>query len=46
MTFNLNKIWHEVRWCQDTLPKEFDGNTITDNVTVTSSNFSQNDGTI
>ena len=45
MTFNLNKFWHEVRQYQDEFVKEIRDNTIKDNVTVTSSNFSQNNGT-
>ena len=36
VTFNLNKFWHGV----------IHDNTIKDNVTVTSANLSQNDGTI
>ena len=45
MTFDLNQIWYDERYVQDTLPK-IDDNTIKDNVSVTSSNFSRNDGTI
>ena len=47
MTFNLNKFWHGVRWYQgEFMIKKIHDNTIEDNVTVTSSNFSRNDGTI
>ena len=46
MTFNLNKFWHEVRQYQGKFLRKLRDNTIKDNLTVTSSNFSQNDGTI
>ena len=45
MTLNLNKFWHEARQYQPDFVKNRD-NPIKDNVTVTSSNFSRNDGTI
>ena len=41
MILIFNKIWYGVRHYQDTLTKNFDDNTVIDNVTVTSSNFSQ-----
>ena len=46
MTFNLNKFWHGVTQYQGKSVKKTHDNTIKDNVTVTSSNLSQNDGTI
>ena len=46
MTFNLNKFWHEVRQYQSKFLRKLRDNTIKDNLTVTSSNFSQNDGTM
>ena len=44
--FNLNKFWHEIRYYQGEFVKKISDNTIKDNVTVTSSNFSRNNGTI
>ena len=46
MTFNRNKFWHEVRWYQGEFVKKIHDNTIKDNVTVMSSNYSQNNGMI
>ena len=46
MTFNLTKFWHEVRQYQDEFVTKIRDNTMKDNVKVTSSNLSQNDGTI
>ena len=46
MTFSLNKFWYDVRQHQGEFVKKIRDNTIKDNLTVTSSNFSRNDGTI
>ena len=46
MTSNLDKFWYEVKQYQGKFVKKIRDNTIKDNVTVTSSNFSLNDGTI
>ena len=46
MTFNLDKFWYGVRQYQGKIVKDIQDNTIKDNVTVMSSNFSRNDGTI
>ena len=46
MTFNLNKVWHGVRKYQSEFVKKIYDNKIKDNVTLTSSNFNQTDGTI
>ena len=45
MTSNLNKLCYEVRQHQETLTK-IDDKTSKNSVTVTSSKFSQNDGTM
>ena len=46
MAFKLYEIYCWRRQYQDTLPSKIDENTIKDNITVTSSNFIQNNGTI
>ena len=46
MTFNLNKFWHGVRQYECKFVKTSHDNTSKDNVAVTSSILSQNDGTI
>ena len=46
MTFNLNKFWCKVRKYKREFLKKIHDNTIKDNVRVTSSNLSQNDGRI
>ena len=46
MTFNLNNLWYGVRKYKGEFVKKYHGNTTNDNVTVTSLNISQNDGTI
>ena len=44
MTFSHNKFWYGARQCQGEFVKKDPDNTIKDNITVMSSNFSQNDG--
>ena len=46
MTFNLSKFWYEVREYKSEFVKKIHDNITKENVTVTSSNISQNDGTI
>ena len=46
MTFNLNEFWYEIRQYKGEFVNKIHDNITKDNVTVTSSNISQNDETI
>ena len=46
MTFNLINFWYGLRWSKGKFVKKSQEHTAKDNVTITLSNISQNDGTI